>query len=86
MDFNEIPRHILRAKPMLAGELKKKLHNVPNDTPVYMVVDKISEDAWDEDKEQWRYVLPLVYVTRERIYGDENGGDESNLLLEYENL
>lgn len=86
MDFNEIPRHILRAEPMMAGELKRKLRNVPNDTPVYMVVDKISEDAWDEDKEQWRYVLPLVHVTRERIYGDENGGDESNLLLEYENL
>lgn len=84
MNINEIPDYILHAKPMTAGELKKKIHNLPNDTPVYIVADKISDDAWDEGKEQWRYALPLVYASRERIYSDE--GDELNLLLEYENL
>lgn len=84
MNINEIPNHILRAEPMTAGELRKKIKNLPSDTPVYIVVDKISDDAWDEDKEQWRYVLPLVYASRERIYSEE--GDELNLLLEYENL
>lgn len=84
MNINEIPDHILRAKPMTAGELKKKIHNLPNDTAVYIVVDKISDDAWDDDKQQWRYAIPLVYATRERIYGED--GNELNLLLEYESL
>lgn len=84
MNINEIPDYILRAKPMTAGELKKKIHNLPNDTPVYIVVDKISDDAWDDEKQQWRYAIPLVYATRERIYSDE--GEELNLLLEYESL
>lgn len=84
MNINEIPDYILRAKPMTAGELRKKIHNLPSDTPVYIVVDKISDDAWDEEKEQWRYALPLVYAERERIYSEE--GDELNLLLEYESL
>lgn len=84
MNINEIPDYIRRAKPMTAGELKKKIHNLPNDTPIYIVVDKISPDAWDEDKDQWRYAIPLVYATRERIYGED--GDELNLLLEYESL
>ena len=84
MNINEIPDYILHAKPMTAGELKKKIHNIPNDTPVYIVVDKVSPDAWDEDKEQWRYAIPLVYATRERLYSEE--GDEFNLLLEYESL
>ena len=68
---------------MTAGELKK-IRNIPNDVPVYMVVDKVSDNAWDEDKNQWRYVLPLVYVTKETIYGEDE--DEHNLLLEYESL
>ena len=84
MNFNEIPAYVLRAKPMTVGELKSKIRNLPNDTRVYIVVDKISEDAWDEEKEQWRYVIPLVYASRERIYAEE--GDELNLLLEYESL
>lgn len=84
MNINEIPNYILHAKPMTAGELRKKIHNLPNDTPVYIVVDKISDDAWDDEKEQWRYAIPLVYVTRERIYGED--GNELNLLLEYESL
>ncbi len=84
MNINEIPDYILHATPMTAGELKKKIHNLPNDTPIYIVVDKISPDAWDEEKGQWRYALPLVYATRERIYSEE--GNEFNLLLESENL
>lgn len=84
MNINEIPDYILHAKPMTAGELKKKIHNIPNDTPVYIVVDKVSPDAWDEDKEQWQYAIPLAYATRERLYSED--GDEFNLLLEYESL
>lgn len=84
MNINEIPDYILHATPMTAGELKKKIHNLPNDTPIYIVVDKISPEAWDEEKGQWRYALPLVYATRERIYSEE--GNEFNLLLESENL
>lgn len=84
MNINEIPDYILHAKPMTAGELKKKIHNIPNDTPVYIVVDKVSPDAWDEDKAQWRYAIPLAYATRERLYSED--GDEFNLLLEYESL
>lgn len=84
MNINEIPDYILHATPMTAGELKKKIHNIPNDTPVYIVVDKVSPDAWDEDKEQWRYAIPLAYATRERLYSED--GDEFNLLLEYESL
>lgn len=84
MNFATIPDYIRRATPMTAGELKKKIRNIPNDVPVYMVVDKVSDDAWDEDKNQWRYVLPLVYVTKETSYGEDE--DEHNLLLEYESL
>lgn len=83
MNINEIPDYILRAKPMTAGELKKAIHNLPKDTPVYIVVDKISPDAWDDEKQQWRYAIPLAYATRERIYTEE--GVELNLLLDYEN-
>ena len=86
MNINEIPNYILRAKPMTIGELRKKIKNLPSETPVYIVVDKISDDAWDEDRERWRYAIPLVYAERERIYADENGEDELNLLLEYESL
>lgn len=84
MDINEIPNYILHATPMTVGELRKKISNIPNDTPVYIVANKISDDAWDEDKDQWRYAIPLVYATRERIYDED--GCEFNLLLEYENL
>ena len=84
MNINEIPDYILHATPMTAGELKKKIRNIPNDTPVYIVVDKVSPDAWDEDKGQWRYAIPLAYATRERLYSED--GDEFNLLLEYESL
>ena len=83
MNLNELPDHILHATPMTAGELKAKIRNLPNDTPVYIVLDKVSPEAWDEEKEQWRNVVPLVYATRERLYSED--GDEQNLLLEYEN-
>lgn len=49
-----IPDYIRHAIPMTVGELRKKIHNIPGDTPVYIVIDKISEDAWDEEKDQWR--------------------------------
>lgn len=84
MNFATLPDYIRNATPMTAGELKKKIRNIPNDVPVYMVVDKVSDNAWDEDKDQWRYVLPLVYVTKETIYCEDE--DEHNLLLEYESL
>lgn len=77
-----IPDYILHATPMTVGELRKKIKNLPADVPVYIVIDKLSDDAWDEDKCQWRYALPLVYASRERLYSEE--GDELNLLLEYE--
>lgn len=84
MNINEIPDYILHATPMTAGELRKKIHNIPSSTPIFIVIDKVSEDAWDEEKGQWRYAIPLAYVERERLYSEE--GDELNLLLEYENL
>lgn len=84
MNINELPNYILRATPMTVGELKAKIRTLPNDTKIYIVVDKVSEYAWDDDKQQWRYAIPLVYVTRERIYGED--GNELNLLLEYESL
>lgn len=67
---------------MTVGELRKKIKNLPADVNVYTVIDKLSEDAWDDDKGQWRYALALVYATRERLYSEE--GNELNLLLEYE--
>lgn len=77
-----IPDYIMHATPMTVGELRKKIKNLPADMNVYIVIDKLSEDAWDDDKGQWRYALPLVYATRERIYSEEC--NELNLLLEYE--
>lgn len=82
MNTTQLPDYIVRATPMTVGELKKKIHNLPSDTKIYIVIDKVSEDAWDEDKEQWRYAIPLVYANRERIYCED--GAELNLLLEYE--
>lgn len=70
---------------MTVGELRKKIKNLPAHTPVYIVLDKWSDNAWDEDREMWRYAVPLAYVEKERLY-DENMGDELNLLLEPESL
>ena len=85
MNFQEIPDHIVNAEPMTAGELRKKIKNLPADTKIYIVVDKVSEDAWDDEKQRWRYALPLVYANREKLYGESFGPeDELNLLLEYE--
>ena len=82
ININGMPDEILHAEPMTVGELKKKIHNLPSDTPVYIVLDKLGDDAWDEVKEQWRYVVPLAHARRECIRSEE--GDELNLLLEYE--
>ena len=42
---------------MTVGELRKRIKNLPADTPIYIVIDKLSEDAWDEDKGQRRYEI-----------------------------
>lgn len=73
------------AEPMTAGELRAKIRNIPSDTPVYLVTDKTSPDAWDEDNERWRYAHPLSEVRRERNY-DEYGDMELAILLEVEDL
>lgn len=68
---------------MTAGELRKKIHNIPSDARIYLVTDKTSPDAWDEDKDRWRYAHPLANVSRERVC-DEFGENEYNVLLEVE--
>lgn len=45
-----IPDYIMHATPMTVGELRKKIKNLPADMNVYIVIDKLSEDAWDDDK------------------------------------
>lgn len=73
-------------EPMTAGELRKKIKNLPADTPIFLVTDKESPDAWDEDRERWRHAHPLVYASRERNYAEDMWGeDELVLLLEVEN-
>ena len=63
--------------------MKKKIKNLPVDLPVYLVTDK-NPDNWDEDNERWREAYPLVYVNRERHYGDGFEADEYNIILETE--
>lgn len=76
----------LNAQPMTAGELRKKIKNVPADVLVYLVTDKTSPDAWDEERDRWRYAVPLVYVERERNRAEGMfDEDEICLLLEVEN-
>ena len=71
---------------MTVGELRKKIKNLPADTPVYLVTDKTSPYAWDDERERWRYAHPLAYASRERNYStDMFGDDELVLLLEVEN-
>ncbi len=71
---------------MTAGELRKKIKNLPADTPIFLVTDKTSPDAWDEDNGRWRYTHPLVYASREWNRSEEMfGEDELVLLLEVEN-
>lgn len=73
-------------KGMTAGELRKKIKNLPADTLIFLVTDKTSEDAWDEDLERWRYAHPLAYAERERNYAEGMfGEDELVLILEVEN-
>ncbi len=76
----------LKATPMTAGELRKKIKNLPADTPIFLVTDKTSEGAWDEDRDRWRYAVPLVYAQREWNRAEDIfGEDELCLLLEVEN-
>ena len=71
---------------MTVGQLRKYIKNLPADTPVFMVTDKASPDAWDEEKDRWRYAHPLVYASRERNRGENMfEDDELVLLLEVEN-
>ena len=73
-------------EPMTVGELRKKIKNLPADTPVYLVTDKTSPYAWDDERERWRYAHPLAYASRERNYAEDNrDDDELVLLLEVEN-
>ena len=51
-------------EPMTVGELRKKIKNLPADTPVYLVTDKTSPYAWDDERERWRYAHPLAYASR----------------------
>lgn len=84
--MSEFHDYQLKAQPMTAGELRKKIKNLPADTPIFLVTDKTSPDAWDEDRERWRYAIPLVYVQRERnLAEDMFGEDEFCVLLEVEN-
>lgn len=70
---------------MTVGELKKYIRNIPNDTPVFMVTDKSSPEAWDEDRDRWRFAHPLAHCTRERNYSEDMfGDDELALILEVE--
>lgn len=73
-------------EPMTVGELRKYIKNLPANTPVYLVTDKTSEYAWDEEKGRWRYAHPLTYASREWDRTDEMyGEDEMVLILEVEN-
>lgn len=78
--------YIATAEPMTAGELRKKIRNLPAETPIYLVTDKESPDAWDDERQRWRYAIPLVYVSREK-WLDESGyeDDQMAVLLECEN-
>lgn len=79
--------YIANATPMTAGELRKKIKNLPADTPIFMVTDKESDYAWDDDRQRWRYAIPLVYASREYWLDESGYGEESMaLILECENL
>lgn len=80
-----LPDHIYKADALTVGELRRKISNMRSDARVYIVVDKFSDYAYDDDNGQWRYAIPVVYVSRERHYGDEYEPDELNLILEIEN-
>lgn len=76
----------METEAMTAGELRKKIKNLPADTPIFLVTDKTSEYAWDEERDRWRYAYPLAYATRERNYAENMfEEDELALILEVEN-
>lgn len=76
-----------KATPFTVGELKKKINRLPADTPVYMVFDKTSEFAWDEEHDRWRNAVPVAYATKEDTLIETFDGfdKETVLLLEIEN-
>lgn len=79
-------KYMMEAEPMTVGELIKKLERMPKKAHVYMVFDKFTDAAWDEDKERWRYAIPLVYVSKETNYIEEDSWDkQTNVILEVEN-
>lgn len=79
-------REMMEAEPMTVGDLIKKLERMPKKAKVYMVFDKFTEHAWDEEGERWRYAIPLAYVSKEINYIEEAGWDkETNVILEVEN-
>lgn len=81
-------RQMMDSEPLTVGELMKKLERMPKKAKVYMVFDKYSDGAWDDEKCMWRYAIPLVYVSKEtNIMEDmyDASGKEINVLLEVEN-
>lgn len=75
----------MEAEPMTVRELIDKLEKMPKKAKVYMVFDKVSEGAWDEEQNRWRWAVPLANVSKEVNYGDgDDWGKETNVLLEVE--
>lgn len=66
---------------MTVGELKKYIRNMPNDTPVFMVTDKTSPNAWDDDRNRWRFAHPLAQCSREHNYVEDMFGEEELVLI-----
>ena len=66
---------------MTVGELKKYIRNLPNDTPVFMVTDKTSPGAWDEENSRWRFAHPLGSCSREHNYAENMFDDYDELAL-----
>lgn len=81
-------REMMDAEPMTVSDLIKKLEKMPKRAKVYMVFDKFSNDAWDEDMERWRHAVPLVYASKEVNLIDDMfdpNARETIVLLEVEN-
>ena len=66
-------------EPLTAGQLRNKLKGVSNDTPIFIVLDK-SDENYDEDG-NLRYVHPVTYVEREKIWDEFSDDYERNLIL-----
>lgn len=74
-----LPYDCDRKYTLTAGELRKKLSGVSNDTKVFVVTDK-SDDNYDENY-RLISVHPVETVEREWAYDEAGDGDELNLLL-----